>query len=62
MKFKEVSYSVAQTISANYQSYKIQIGTIVEVDNGTPGIAYKTAKIFVDKKLKEEIEAIKEII
>lgn len=62
MRFKEVSYSAAETVSKDYQSYKIHVGCTVEVDNGTPGIALAAAKVFVNKKLSESIERIKERI
>lgn len=61
MNFKEIHISMGRKISANYQSYTIQVGATIECDGATPEEAYAEARAFVKLQLDNEINGTAEV-
>ncbi|BDI54880.1 MAG: hypothetical protein [Lokiarchaeia virus VerdaV1] len=60
MQFKEVSFSLGEKVSVNFQSKNAQIGTTISVGGVSPELAYQSAVNFVKARLKEEVKKIRE--
>jgi len=60
MQFKEISVSLGQKVSIDYQSRNAQVGAVISVGNVSPELAYQSAINFVKDRLKEEVKKIRE--
>lgn len=60
MQFKEISVSLGEKVSVNFQSKNAQIGAVISVGGVSVELAYQSALNEVKNRLKEEVKRIRE--
>ena len=60
MQFKEISVSLGEKVSADFQSKNVQIGAVIILGGYSVDLAYTTARNYVIQKVKEEVKRIRE--
>lgn len=60
LKLKEVSVSLGQKVSVNYQSKNAQVGVVIELNGEPLSKGYKTALNFCRVRLEDEVKRIRE--
>jgi len=60
MQFKEISVSLGEKVSVNFQSKNAQVGAVVSVGGVSIELAYQSALNFVRDRLRERVKEIRE--
>jgi len=60
MRFKEVSFSLGEKVTVDYQSKNAQLGVVVSLGDVSVELGYQSAVNFVKDKLKERVKEIRE--